>query len=125
MSQIIAVTPRNSFTPPDIASQPSTRIGTVLAIRCGQLACSSGAHSLLWVDVPASTVHRFTPGRGDATLEVPQPVSAAIPRSRGGLVLHLAEGIALFDASGERRTWLVYWAREGVRGAAAAVDSKG
>lgn len=100
-----------------------------IAVRGARLAHNpvwdTRSDSLLWVDVPASTVHRFTPGRGDATLEVPQPVSAAIPRSRGGLVLHLAEGIALFDSSGEHRTWLVYWAREGVRGAATAADCKG
>jgi sugar lactone lactonase YvrE len=84
-----------------------------------------GSGTLLWVDVLASVVHRFTPGGSDHSLRVPQPVSAAKPRSHGGLVLTLAEGIALFEANAERRTWLVYWARDGVRGSQTAVDSKG
>ncbi|WP_322746632.1 SMP-30/gluconolactonase/LRE family protein [Saccharothrix syringae] len=81
--------------------------------------------TLLWVDVLASEVHRHSPARGDdAVLEVPQHVGAAKPRSRGGLVLNLRDGIALLDRDGTR-TWLVYWAREGVRGNDAAVDPAG
>lgn len=102
----------------DIAVHEQAQLGSTPA-------WDSGSDSVLWVDIPTSTVHRYTPGGRDHTLEVPQPVSAALPRSCRGLVLHLAEGIALFDASGEQRTWLVYWAREGVRGAATAVDRKG
>lgn len=84
-----------------------------------------GSNSVLWVDRSTRTVHRFTPGRGDATLDVPQQVGAAKPRSRAGLVLHLTDGIALFEANGEQRTWLVYWAREGYGAGATTVDSKG
>ncbi|GAA1283678.1 SMP-30/gluconolactonase/LRE family protein [Saccharothrix xinjiangensis] len=81
--------------------------------------------TLLWVDVLGSEVHRYNPGRGDdAVLEVPQHVGAAKPRSRGGLVLNLRDGIALLDPDGTR-TWLVYWARDGVRGNDAAIDPSG
>lgn len=85
----------------------------------------SGFSSLLWVDVPAKAVHRYFPGGDDHVLTVPQSVSAALPRSAGGLLLHLNEGIALFEPREEIRTWLVYWAREGVGPAATAVDGRG
>jgi sugar lactone lactonase YvrE len=81
--------------------------------------------TLLWVDVLGSEVHRYDPSRDDdAVLEVPQHVGAAKPRSRGGLVLNLRDGVALVDRDGVK-TWLVYWARDGVRGNDAAVDPAG
>ena len=84
---------------------------------------SSG--TLLWVDVLGSEVHRYSPHNGDdAVLEVPQHVGAAKPRSRGGLVLNLRDGVALVDRDGTK-TWLVYWARDGVRGNDAAIDPAG
>jgi sugar lactone lactonase YvrE len=80
--------------------------------------------TLLWVDILGSTVHRFHPAHGtDEMLEVPQHVGAAKPRSNG-LVLNLRDGVALLDAEGDR-TWLAYWARDGVRGNDAAVDPAG
>ncbi|QQQ77502.1 SMP-30/gluconolactonase/LRE family protein [Saccharothrix sp. 6-C] len=81
--------------------------------------------TLLWVDVLGSEVHRYSPSRDDdAVLEVPQHVGAAKPRTRGGLVLNLRDGVALIDRDGVK-TWLVYWARDGVRGNDAAVDPAG
>ncbi|HEX6342607.1 SMP-30/gluconolactonase/LRE family protein [Umezawaea sp.] len=81
--------------------------------------------TLVWVDVLASEVHRYAPARNDdAVLSVPQHVGAAKPRSMGGLVLNLRDGIALVDRDGGK-TWLVYWARDGVRGNDAAVDPAG
>jgi sugar lactone lactonase YvrE len=81
--------------------------------------------TLVWVDVLASEVHRYAPARDDdAVLSVPQHVGAAKPRSMGGLVLNLRDGIALVDRDGAK-TWLVYWARDGVRGNDAAVDPAG
>ena len=81
--------------------------------------------TLVWVDVLASEVHRYAPARDDdAVLSVPQHVGAAKPRSMGGLVLNLRDGIALVDRDGGK-TWLVYWARDGVRGNDAAVDPAG
>ncbi|KOX26892.1 calcium-binding protein [Saccharothrix sp. NRRL B-16348] len=81
--------------------------------------------TLLWVDVLGNEVHRYNPSRDDdAVLEVPQHVGAAKPRTRGGLVLNLRDGVALIDRDGVK-TWLVYWARDGVRGNDAAVDPAG
>lgn len=80
---------------------------------------------LLWVDILGSRVHRFDPTSSTTeTTQLKQHVSAAKPRSRGGLVLNLRDGIALADSSGSL-TWLVYWARDGVRGNDAAVDPSG
>lgn len=82
--------------------------------------------TLLWVDGPAHLVHRFFPAHStDHTMRVPQRVGAAEPRERGGLLLHLAGGIALFDSDEHRRTWLAYWARDGFRAAGTAVDGTG
>ncbi|CCH28498.1 SMP-30/Gluconolaconase/LRE domain protein [Saccharothrix espanaensis DSM 44229] len=84
-----------------------------------------GSGTLVWVDILASQVHRYSPGRDeDAVLDVPQHVGAAKPRTRGGLVLNLRDGVALVDRDGAK-TWLVYWARDGVRGNDAAVDPAG
>ncbi|MGH4023491.1 MAG: SMP-30/gluconolactonase/LRE family protein [Pseudonocardiaceae bacterium] len=81
--------------------------------------------TVLWVETSGEAVHRFDPATGhDETLRLPQPVAAAHPRRRGGLVLTLRDGVALLDPDGSRR-WLVYWGREGVLGAAAAVDQAG
>lgn len=86
----------------------------------------SRTDTVLWADAPAATVHRYSPGRDvDHTMRAPQAVSAAKPRSRGGLLLHLDEGIALFEADGQTRTWLVYWARENVHGGETITDSYG
>ncbi|WP_189054406.1 SMP-30/gluconolactonase/LRE family protein [Longimycelium tulufanense] len=81
--------------------------------------------SLLWVDALSSRVFRFTPGPDtNASLDMPQHVGAAKPRTVGGLVMNLRDGVALVDRDGSRR-WLVYWAREGMRGTDAGVDPAG
>jgi sugar lactone lactonase YvrE len=81
--------------------------------------------TLLWVDILGNEVHRYSPWRDDdAVLEMPQHVGAAKPRSAGGLVVNLRDGVALIDRDGAKK-WLVYWARDGVRGNDAAVDPAG
>lgn len=81
--------------------------------------------TMLWVEFGGEAIHRFDPATGrDETLRLPQPVAAAHPRRRGGLALTLRDGVALLDPDGTRR-WLVYWGREGILGAAAAVDHTG
>lgn len=85
----------------------------------------AGTASLLWTDLRSRTVHRYAPDDTDHSMEVPQQVSAAKPRSRGGLLLHFDEGIALYDPDGERRTWLTFWARDGFRGGETTVDACG
>jgi sugar lactone lactonase YvrE len=85
-----------------------------------------GTGSLVWVDILGSAVHRFHPGDGtDEVIPVPQHVGAAKPRTNGGLVLNLRDGIGLLDPDGGDPRWLVYWAREGMRGNDAAVDPAG
>lgn len=83
--------------------------------------------SLVWVDILGSAVHRFHPGTGeDDIIPVPQHVGAAKPRTNGGLVLNLRDGIGLLDSDSDAQPrWLVYWAREGMRGNDAAVDPAG
>ncbi|MHA6802665.1 SMP-30/gluconolactonase/LRE family protein [Salinifilum ghardaiensis] len=86
----------------------------------------SRTDTVLWVDRPAASAHRYSPGRGtDAAMPTPQPVGAALPRARGGLLLHLDEGLALFEADGATRTWLAYWARDGFCAVTTAVDLHG
>lgn len=86
----------------------------------------AGTGSLVWVDILGSTVHRFRPGPGtDEVIPVPQHVGAAKPRANGGLVLNLRDGVGLLDAAGGDPRWLVYWARDGMRGNDAAVDPAG
>lgn len=91
--------------------------------------------SLLWVDILGPSgqpdtdgiglAHRLYPQTGiDDVMELPQHVGAVKPRIAGGLVANLRDGIALLDNDGGKR-WLVYWARDGVRGNDAAVDPSG
>jgi sugar lactone lactonase YvrE len=62
--------------------------------------------TLLWVDIPGHRVHRYDPASGrDAEELVPGLVSLALPRSRGGAVIGLPDGLHVLD--GERSPLLV------------------
>jgi sugar lactone lactonase YvrE len=62
---------------------------------------------LVWVDIMRGRVHFFTPRTGGRrTLEVGQPVGAAVPRRAGGLVLALRDGFARLDPEGGRLDWI-------------------
>ena len=53
--------------------------------------CTGG---LIWVDIMAGVVRRFDPVAGaDRALTVGQPVGAVCPRSAGGYVVALRDGI--------------------------------
>ncbi|RRO15704.1 SMP-30/gluconolactonase/LRE family protein [Saccharopolyspora rhizosphaerae] len=105
---------------------PQVDIAVAATARSGQAPTwDFGTETLLWTDPLAGGVHRFRPGGTNATMTLQQRPGGAKPRTRGGLVLHLEEGVALFDAHGEQRTWLVYWAREGMTAAATMVDRRG
>jgi sugar lactone lactonase YvrE len=81
--------------------------------------------TLIWVDILAPEIHRWNPSTGvNETSTAPQHVGAAKPRANGGLVVNLRDGVAIVDTAGEYR-WLVYWARDEVRGNDAAVDAAG
>ncbi|MFF0381468.1 SMP-30/gluconolactonase/LRE family protein [Streptomyces sp. NPDC004286] len=61
---------------------------------------------LLWVDVLGSRVHTYDPATGRRTVRTTgQHVGAAKPRTHGGLVLNLRDGVALLDPDGAFR-WL-------------------
>ncbi|MFF4413525.1 SMP-30/gluconolactonase/LRE family protein [Streptosporangium sp. NPDC001559] len=52
--------------------------------------------TLLWVDIPAGTVHRFDPADGShGVIDVGMPVGAAVPRAEGGLALAVRDGFAV------------------------------
>ncbi|MBP2320153.1 sugar lactone lactonase YvrE [Kibdelosporangium banguiense] len=81
--------------------------------------------TLIWVDILAPEIHRWNPSTGvNETSTAPQHVGAAKPRAGGGLVVNLRDGVAIVDSAGEYR-WLVYWARDNVRGNDAGVDAAG
>ena len=61
--------------------------------------------TLLWVDIPGKSVHRYDPATGEDTVrQVPAVVSLALPRRRGGVVVGLPDGLHLLD--GEPSTLL-------------------
>jgi sugar lactone lactonase YvrE len=54
--------------------------------------------TLLWVDILGQRVHRYDPDTGvDATWAAPDPVSLALPRSSGGVVVGLPDGLHVLD----------------------------
>jgi sugar lactone lactonase YvrE len=66
----------------------------------------AAAGTLLWVDIPGHRVHRYDPEAGLDTAErVPGIVSLALPRSSGGAVIGLPDGLHILD--GERSPLLV------------------
>ncbi|MBA2272946.1 MAG: SMP-30/gluconolactonase/LRE family protein [Actinobacteria bacterium] len=53
---------------------------------------------LVWVDILASLVHRFSPDTGtDEIIDVGQPVGAVASRTTGGFVLAMRDGFGLLD----------------------------
>jgi sugar lactone lactonase YvrE len=62
------------------------------------------AGRLIWVDILGCRVHTYDPASGRRTVRTTeQHVGAAKPRTGGGLVLNLRDGIALLDADGALR----------------------
>lgn len=83
------------------------------------------AGRLIWVDILGSRVHTYDPGTGRRTvLATEQHVGAAKPRTGGGLVLNLRDGIGSYDADG-RFAWLHRDPVPGRRGNDAAVAPDG
>ncbi|MGI5198389.1 SMP-30/gluconolactonase/LRE family protein [Streptomyces sp. CA-288835] len=61
----------------------------------------AAAQRLIWVDILSSRVHTYEPDTGRRTvLTTEQHVGAAKPRTGGGLVLNLRDGVALIGADG-------------------------
>ena len=54
--------------------------------------------TLLWVDITGRSVHRYDPATGEDSVQpVPDVVSLALPRRRGGVVVGLPDGVHLLD----------------------------
>jgi sugar lactone lactonase YvrE len=86
------------FTDYEIAVLPTAELGE------GPRWDAASA-TLLWVDIPGQSVHRYDPATGeDAVQPVPGVVSLALPRRRGGVVVGLPDGLHLLD--GEPSTLL-------------------
>lgn len=67
----------------------------------------AAAGRLLWVDITGRTVHQLRPGSDgyeQRSWPVPEEVGAAIPRTRGGLLLAVRSGFAALDDSGAYST---------------------
>ena len=56
--------------------------------------------TLLWVDIPGKSVHRYDPVTGeDAVRQVSDVVSLALPRRRGGVVVGLPDGLHFLNGT--------------------------
>lgn len=56
------------------------------------------AQVLWWVDIGAGSLYRYTPAEGtNEVFSFDQPVTAAVPRQSGGLIISFPHGIAAFD----------------------------
>ncbi|MGW2827779.1 SMP-30/gluconolactonase/LRE family protein [Streptomyces sp. NPDC001286] len=66
----------------------------------------AAAGRLIWIDILGARVHTYDPVTGRRTVRVTdQHVGAAKPRTGGGLVLNLRDGVGLVDPDGAFR-WL-------------------
>jgi sugar lactone lactonase YvrE len=85
----------------------------------------SAAQRLLWVDILGSRIHSLDPVSGHvASTATEQHVGAAKPRTGGGLVVNLRDGIGLYDLANEF-TWLHHAPVAGRRGNDAAIAPDG
>ncbi|MEU3750829.1 MULTISPECIES: SMP-30/gluconolactonase/LRE family protein [Streptomyces] len=83
------------------------------------------AGRLIWVDILSSRVHTYDPASGRRTvLATEQHVGAAKPRTEGGLVVNLRDGVGIYDALGAF-SWLHHEPVPGRRGNDAAVAPDG
>jgi sugar lactone lactonase YvrE len=65
------------------------------------------ARRLIWVDILGSRIHTYDPADGRRTvMATEQHVGAAKPRTGGGLVVNLRDGIGLYDIDGAF-SWLM------------------
>lgn len=84
----------------------------------------TAAQRLIWVDILGSRIHTYDPVTGRRTVMVAeQHVGAAKPRTDGGLVVNLRDGVGIYDFTGFR--WLHRDVVPGRRGNDAAVAPDG
>ena len=64
---------------------------------------SPAEKALYWTDVPAYTVHRWTPVTGEQrSWRVPEMVTAMSLRSQGGLIIATTSGVSTWDPDSDR-----------------------
>ncbi|WP_055534895.1 SMP-30/gluconolactonase/LRE family protein [Streptomyces graminilatus] len=87
---------------------------------------------LIWIDILGSRVNTYDPSTGRRTvMATEQHVGAAKPRTGGGLVLNLRDGVALYDGDGNGNAggtgfrWLHHAPVPGRRANDAAVAADG
>ncbi|MEV0982216.1 SMP-30/gluconolactonase/LRE family protein [Streptomyces sp. NPDC049915] len=101
-----------------------------VAVRAGAAlgegpAWDAAAGRLIWLDILGCRVHTYDPVTGRRTVRTTeQHVGAAKPRSGGGLVLNLRDGVGLLDPDGAFR-WLHHEPVPGRRANDAAVAPDG
>ncbi|MCX5557438.1 SMP-30/gluconolactonase/LRE family protein [Streptomyces sp. NBC_00038] len=84
----------------------------------------AAAQRLIWVDILGSRIHTYDPVTGRRSVMVTeQHVGAAKPRTDGGLVVNLRDGVGIYDFTGFR--WLHRDVVPGRRGNDAAVAPDG
>ncbi|MEU6687397.1 SMP-30/gluconolactonase/LRE family protein [Streptomyces sp. NPDC046832] len=85
----------------------------------------AAAGRLLWIDILGSRLHTYDPATGRRTLRrTEQHIGAVKPRTGGGLVLNLRDGVGLLDPDGTFR-WLHHEPVPGRRANDAAVAPDG
>jgi sugar lactone lactonase YvrE len=63
-------------------------------------AWDAAAGRLIWVDITRSVIHELFPDGRSRAREVPEHVGAAVPRTRGGLLLAIRSGFATLADDG-------------------------
>lgn len=85
----------------------------------------TAAQRLIWVDILGARVHGYDPSSGRRTvMTTEQHVGAAKPRTGGGIVVNLRDGIGAYGPDGDFR-WLRHEVVAGRRGNDAAVGPDG
>ncbi|MBA0052553.1 SMP-30/gluconolactonase/LRE family protein [Streptomyces sp. AJS327] len=81
---------------------------------------------LLWVDILGSRIHTLDPATGArVSWTAAQHVGAALPRTRGGIVVNLRDGVGCYGPDGASFHWLHRRPLPGRRGNDAAVAPDG
>lgn len=69
---------------------------------------SSAEKALYWTDVPAYTVHRWTPATGEQrSWRMPEMVASMSMRAQGGLIIATTDGVDTWDPNTDRHERLV------------------